>query len=44
MGRMKTKRHGKNKSKKPKKHPPSPTMLLSKMLQTDLMSSVVLGF
>jgi hypothetical protein len=34
------KRHGKNS----KKNPPSPTMLLSKMLPRDLMRSAVLGF
>jgi hypothetical protein len=34
------KRHG----KKSKKNPPSPTMLLSKMLPKDLMRSAVLGF
>jgi hypothetical protein len=40
MARMKTKRRG----KKSKKHPPSSTMLLSKMLPKDLMLSAVLGF
>jgi hypothetical protein len=51
MARMKTKRHGKKlrtkakrRGKKSKKHPPSPTMLLSKMLPKDLMRSAVLGF
>jgi hypothetical protein len=43
MGKMKTKRRGKNKSQKPKNHPRSPTMLVSKMLPKDLMRSPVLG-
>jgi hypothetical protein len=40
MARMLTKRRG----KRSKEHPPSPTMLLSKMLPKDLMRSAVLGF
>jgi hypothetical protein len=40
MARMRTKRSG----KKSKKNPPSPTMLLSKMLPEDLMGSAVLSF